>query len=45
MSRVIRLGPLDENETINGADSSLTSTLLDIFAVGMLLKSEEVHDR
>lgn len=36
MSRVIRFGPLDENETIYGANSSLTSMLLCRFATGLL---------
>ena len=39
MSLVIGLGPLEENETTNGANSSLTSTLFCIIAMGLLFIS------
>jgi hypothetical protein len=38
MSLVIGLGPLDENETTYGAKSSSRWMLLNIVAVGFLLK-------
>ena len=44
MSRVIGFGPLDENQTTNGANSFLASVLFCIFAVGVLFTKEEVQE-
>lgn len=38
MSSVAGFGPLDEKETINGANVSLTSVLFNMDAVGLLFE-------
>ena len=43
MSLVMGFGPLDENETTNGAESSFSSVLFSIVAVGFLYKKQKIN--